>query len=168
VGLNRVRHRVTQFFRTLGAAFLPVDETAAARYLTSNQLVLFRRMARAEQRHGIAVCQALESQGYQDRELLTAALLHDVGKVVAPPWLWERVMVVLAEWLLPAQAARWSEGAPRGLRRGFVTRRYHPAWGAELALKAGVSARAAGWIARHNDPPGEDALLAALQQVDES
>jgi hypothetical protein len=37
-----------------------------------------------------------------------------------------------------------------------------------LALQAGVSARAAAWIARHNDPPGEDALLAALELVDES
>ena len=165
---TRVRHRVAQFFRTFWAPRLPVDEAYAARYLPLALMDLFRRMSRAEQHHGIAICRALEAQGLRSPDLLTAALLHDVGKIVAPPRLWERVIVVLGEAMIPQQAACWSQGAPRGLRRGFVVRRMHPAWGADLAAQAGASPRAVALIRRHHDAPGDDVELAALQAVDES
>jgi len=167
VSWGRVRHRVAQFFRTLLAPLRPVPLTEAAAQLSPPLLALFRRMSRAEQQHGIAVCRALQAQGYADPELLAAALLHDVGKTVASPRLWERVVVVLAEWLLPALAARWREGAPRGWRRGFVIRHQHPAWGADLAAQAGASPRTVAWIRHHHDAPGDDRLLAALQTMDE-
>lgn len=162
-----MRHRVAQFFQTLLAPLRPLALAEAAAHLAPPLLALFRRMSRAEQQHGIAVCRALRAQGYADPELLAAALLHDVGKSVVTPHLWERVIVVLAEWLVPAQAARWREGAPRGWRRGFVIRQQHPAWGADLAAQAGASPRTVAWIRQHHNAPGDDALLAALQAMDE-
>ncbi len=80
--------------------FEPVDISYVSSHLSQTEdpialLQLFRTMPRFEQRHGLRVCQALERQGYADSNLLVAALLHDVGKTVAPPRLWERVLVVL-------------------------------------------------------------------------
>jgi putative nucleotidyltransferase with HDIG domain len=159
---------VAQFFRALWAPLLPIDAVYVRRHLDPALWRLFQTMARAEQHHGVAVCRALEAQGHDDPDLLVAALLHDVGKSVAPLHLWERVGVVLGEHVLPRAAARWREGPLHGLRRGFVVRYRHPAWGAALARRAGASERAVTLIGRHHAKPGEsDPALRALQQVDE-
>lgn len=165
--LTRVRHRVAQFWHTLTAPLRRVDEAYAARYLTPGELALFRHMPRAEQLHGIALAQALAAQGWRDPELLKAALLHDVGKARVRPRLWERVLVVLAEWLLPAHAARWAQGEPRGWRRGFVIRTRHAAWGAELLADLGTAPRVVAWVRAHHAPAGDDSALAALQALDD-
>ena len=162
----RVRYRVAQFFATFWTSFRPVDVAYAARHLDPALLCLFRRMSRAEQHHGIAICRALEAQGYTDPGLLVAALLHDIGKIQAPPRLWDRVIAVLGEHFAPQRAARWSVGEPRGLRRGFVVRRMHPEWGAMLAEEAGATPRAAALIRQHHDPAEDDAELVALQATD--
>ncbi|MGC9346567.1 MAG: hypothetical protein ACP5JG_00395 [Anaerolineae bacterium] len=130
-------------------------------------LELFREMPRAEQRHGIRVCRALEARGFEDPDLLVAALFHDAGKMLDPPRLWGRVLVVLVERFLPRVAARWSSGMAKGLRRAFVVRRRHPYWGAELVAEAGASPRTVALIRSHDQPAGEDELLAALQRADE-
>jgi putative nucleotidyltransferase with HDIG domain len=163
----RVRYRAVQFFTTFWTSFRPVAVAYAARHLDPALLRLFRRMSRAEQHHGIAICRALEAQGYSDPDLLVAALLHDVGKVQAPPRLWDRVIAVLGEHYAPQWAARRSLGEPRGLNRGFVVRRRHAAWGAALAEQAGAPARVAALIRRHHDPAGDDVELAALQATDD-
>lgn len=164
---NRVRYRVVQFFSTLWAPLRPVNMVYAARHLTPQLLYLFQRMPRSEQHHGIAICRTLEAQGHDDPDLFAAALLHDVGKILIRPRLWERVIVVLGEHFFPKQSAHWSEGQPRGTRRGFVVRRMHPRWGAELARQAGASRRTVELIERHHISPGDDTLLAALQAADE-
>ncbi len=169
--VNRARpgHRITQFFATLFAPLLPVDTAYAAVQLSPVLLTLFQRMARAEQRHGIALCRRLAEQGHTTPDLLAAALLHDVGKLCAPPRLWERVWVVLAEAFAPERAARWSAStSPRWWQRALVARRQHAAWGAELAAEAGATARTVSLIRTHHDPPGDDADLRALQVADET
>ncbi|MGC9397283.1 MAG: HD domain-containing protein [Anaerolineae bacterium] len=162
----RVRYRVAQFFTTFWTSLRPVDVTYAARHLDPALLCLFRRMSRAEQHHGIAICRALHAQGHTDADLLVAALLHDVGKIQAPPRLWDRVIAVLGEHFAPQRAARWSAGEPCGLKRGFVVRRMHAEWGAALAAQAGASPRSVALICHHHDPAENDAELAALQAMD--
>jgi hypothetical protein len=162
----RVRYRVAQFFTTFWTSFRPVDVAYAAHHLDPELLRLFRRMSRAEQHHGIAICRALEAQGHTDADLLIAALLHDVGKIQAPPRLWDRVIAVLGEHFAPQRATRWSVGEPRGLKRGFVVRRMHARWGAALAEQAGASSRSVTLIHHHHDPAEDDVELAALQATD--
>ncbi len=163
----RVRYRVAQFFMTFWTSLRPVDAAYVGRYLDPALLCLFRRMSRAEQHHGIAICRALEAQGHSDPDLLVAALLHDVGKVQAPPRLWDRVIAVLGEHFAPQRAARWGVGDPRGLRRGFVVRRMHPEWGAALAEQAGARSRSVSLIRHHHSLAGDDGELVALQMTDE-
>lgn len=164
---TRARYRIAQFFTTCWTSLRPVDVAYAARHLDPELLRLFRRMPRAEQHHGIAICRALEAQEHTDPDLLIASLLHDVGKIQAPPRLWDRVIAVLGEYFAPQRAAHWSAGEPRGLRRGFVVRRRHPEWGAALTRQAGATPRVVALILHHHDHLEEDADLTALQMTDE-
>jgi len=183
VNARRILYRVKQFWHTLRAPWLPVEHAYTAARLTPELLALFERMSRAEQQHGIALCKALQARNITDADALIAGLLHDCGKSVAPPYLWDRVLVVLGEALLPRQAARWATRSeagspPRGLTRGFVIRKRHAEWGATLAEQAGASPRAVALIRRHHHAaddaaPSEGAwdadfslLLRTLQELD--
>ncbi len=163
----RAAYRVTQFFRTVRDMVSPVDEAYAAARLSPALRRVFKRMSRVDRLHCIAVCRTLERRGWHDPDLLTAALLHDAGKALAPPRLWERVLAVLMEHFAPRLASRWAAGEPRGWRRSFVIRVQHPAWGAAMAQEAGASERVVSLIRRHHDPAPSDPLLQALQEADE-
>ena len=171
--MQRAIRRVRQGLRALAAFARPVDETAAAALLSPALMHLFRRMTRAEQQHSLRVMRTLRAQGYTDPDLLTAALLHDVGKSRYGLNLVERTLVVLIEALWPGRAAHWSRGAPSGWRRAFVIKAQHPVWSAEDMAAAGASARACTIARRHQeriDPEdtGEMAeLVRALQVADD-
>ena len=161
---KRVLYRIRQFWHTLLAPLWPLNHTYIATRLTPELLALFERMPRAEQQHGIALCKALEARSITGADAQVAGLLHDCGKSVAPPHLWDRVLVVLGEALLPRQAARWAaraevETPPRGLSRGFMIRKRHAEWGAALAEQAGASPRTVALIRLHHHPVGEEIPL---------
>jgi hypothetical protein len=114
------------------------------------------------------VLERLLADGQTDADLLTAALLHDAGKVRARLSVWERVVIVLGKKLFAGHVKGWGEGEARGLRRPFVVAAQHAAWGAELALAAGASPRTVELIRRHQEQSGQtDALLRALQAADD-
>lgn len=162
-----------QGWAALTAFARPVDFGVAAEVLSAQQMALFRQMRRSEQLHALRVLRTLQAQGHHHPDLLTAALLHDVGKSRYPLTLAERMLVVLIRRLLPRLAAPWSAGHPRGWRRAFVIAREHPMWSAEDMLAAGASPLAAALARRHQEhldgPPRseEDRLLRLLQAADE-
>lgn len=162
-------HRVVQFCQYITSPWLNIDEDFVRGRLNNDRLMtLFQRMPRPVRLHGITVSRSLERAGLNDPELLTAALLHDLGKIVRPVTLPEQVMVVMITWLAPAFAERRSCGEPRGMWRSFRIRRLHAARGAELAEEAGAGGRVAELIRRHHCPPDGDSLLSALQQADDA
>jgi putative nucleotidyltransferase with HDIG domain len=150
------------------ASFRPVDiEYAKAKLPSTDLLDLFKRMPRMEQNHGIAVCKALEEQGTNSPDLLTAALLHDAGKIKYFPRLWERIFTVVLKHFAPRLAKKMSQGAVKGLRRGFVIQRHHASWGADLLQRAGASANTVYIVEMHHSSPGNDEEILALQSVDD-
>lgn len=171
----RALYRVWQFGQYLGARLGPEEQQTVETLLGPGLADLFRRMTPGEQAHSVRVMQTLIARGQTDRNLIVAALLHDVGKTRAPLRLWERIAVVLCRKAAPGLAERWGRAAsePRGLRRPFVFAQRHAAWGAEMAERAGAPARAVTLIRRHQTPPTapprseEDRMIAALRQADE-
>ena len=169
----RLAYRSRQFFRALFGPQTRVENEALLPYLSIPQIALFRRMQPSEQAHAFQVSVRVKAAGLRDRELLAAALLHDVGKILYPLSAWERVAIVLARHFFPKAAQRWGQGQPRGLRRAFVVATRHAEWGADLAARSGASARTADLIRHHQDPPDphpgshSGRLLAALQQADD-
>jgi hypothetical protein len=169
----RLAYRSRQFWNAFLGPRQKVESAALLPYLSMPQIVLFRRMQPSEQAHAFQVFERLKASGQRDRGLLAAALLHDVGKILYPLSVWERVMIVLGKRLFPWAARHWGMDRPRGLRRPFVVAAHHPEWGADLAARAGASPRTVELIRRHQDlpdpQPGSRAerLLAALQQADD-
>ncbi len=163
----RLSYRLRQFWKALRARPDPQRLKAAQRLLSPPLWALFRQMPPNEQAHALRVFQRLQQAGHTDRDLLTAALLHDVGKALHRPRLWERVVVVLAYACCPVRAFHLGEGQPRGWRRPFVLARQHPAWGARLVAEAGAAPKVVALIRHHQTfPPPDIPHLAALQAAD--
>jgi hypothetical protein len=171
------RYRVGQFFRYLRRAPLsPVEQAEVARVLASPALrALFARHTPSEQAHALRVLRAVAAGPHpytRQPELLQAALLHDVGKTVAPVNIFERTLAVLGRRLFPRRAARWGQGQPRGLRKAFVVAAQHPAWGADLCVQAGAPPLTIALVRRHqNSIPqpktAEDQMLRLLHAADD-
>jgi len=172
--LSRLAYRIRQFWNALTAPRRRVETEMLLPHLPPSQIVLFRQMQPSEQTHAYQILERLKAAGQTDPDLLAAALLHDIGKVLYPLSILERVVVVLGKRFFGRSAKRWSEGTPNRLRRPFVVAAHHPGWGADLAEKAGAPSRTVDLIRRHQDPistnPGShtERLLAALQEADDA
>jgi hypothetical protein len=166
--LSRLAYRTRQFWNALLGPRKRVQTEALLPHLSPSQIVLFRRMQPSEQAHAYQVLERLKAAGQTDPDLLAAALLHDVGKILIPLSLPERVVIVLGKRFFRRTTRRWSEGTPGRLRRPFVAAAHHPGWGADLAEQAGASSRTVDLIRRHQDIPcADNPLLAALQAADD-
>jgi len=116
-------------------------------------------MSGPDRRHAIAV--ARESQRLlvqigevANREILAAALLHDIGKVEAGLGTFGRVAVTLAAVAVGHQRLAHSD---RGPMRAWLApaRRYlaHDRLGGELLRAHGSAAFTAAWAEQHHLPP---------------
>jgi hypothetical protein len=145
-----------------------VDEALKA-LLTDSQWSLVRRLAPADRVHLFTVHRELVRMGMTDQDLLTAAILHDVGKADerGRVTLLHRVVKVLLEAVAPNWLERMSRQDDNWLRHGLYLALNHPRLGAALAREAGISDRTCWLIEHHADDTisGDDELR-ALQTVD--
>ncbi len=147
-------HRVWQFFRALFARPLtPAEWEEIKLVLTRAQQALFLSMSTGDQRHSLHVMQTLLARGETNRDLLTAALLHDVGKSRFRLRLWERPVVVLIQLFRPITAHRWGAASADGWKRPFVVYEQHPAWGAGMATAASCTPLTTWLIRQHQNRP---------------
>lgn len=177
---SRLIYRSRQFWQAFSSHAAQQDDELLKSILSEDQIELFRRMQKSEQVHSLLVLEALIDQGEQDPDLLSAALLHDVGKSRIPLRIWERVMIVIVQFICRDCVYRWGSintellKSNYGWRKAFVVSAQHPKWGAEMAAMCGVAPGAIALIARHQDQippkPGsrEDELLQKLQAVDDN
>lgn len=159
-------HRVEQFLGHLTAR-VSSDETALARQLLPPAAwPLFDHMPVADRRHALDVVGRLLAAGWDDRDLLAAALLHDAAKG-SRMGLWHRVAGVLLESLAPRQLERLAAPEPSSWRYPFHLYLHHAGLSADAAVAAGCGPRVAAFIRGEAD--GEDGpMAAALQAADEA
>jgi len=177
---SRILYRSRQFWLAIISRSTQQNAELLATILSPSQVELFQRMQKSEQAHSLMVLDELMNQGEENSDLLTAALLHDVGKTRAPMRLWERVMVVIVnifcqECIQKLGAINIDDAEKAsGWRRAFIVAEQHPAWGADLAAECGTSPLAVSLIAHHQVPLSpeassiEDILLRKLQAVDDN
>ena len=165
--------RVRQFRRALRPRPAAGDRAFAAARLTPAELALFERQAAYERQHAVELARTLLARRPDvGRDLLVAALLHDLGKAACPPRPLERVAYVLLAALpgRPPDRLFPPGTAPRcrALRALWVLR-HHARLGAESARRAGVAPRVAWLIEHHHDaiPALGDPDLRLLQAIDE-
>lgn len=173
MNMSRLTYRSRQFWNALLSPSKRVTSEALLPHLTSSQIVLFRRMQPAEQVHAYQLFKRLETAGQTTPDLLTAALLHDVGKILVPISIFDRIIVVLGSHIFRKAARRWAEGAPHGWRLPFVVAEQHAGWGADLVSQTGAPPLTVELIRRHHDSHVQDPhshtehLLAILQAADD-
>ena len=164
-------YRVQQGVRGLLSRFRAVDDEPAKAYLAPKASSLYARMDKADRAHCLRVFAWLQEQGQDDPDLLTAALLHDVGKSTTQIGVWHRSVKVLLKRLSPD---RWQSlsrpTAPDSLRYPFYVLDVHPFLGSHMAAKAGCS-KTTVWLIRHHEtePDPNDPrypLMRALQDAD--
>ncbi|HMT22479.1 MAG TPA: HD domain-containing protein [Promineifilum sp.] len=141
-------------------------------HLSEPEQVLFSRFTFADQWHSYRVFRTLLDAGYNHPDLLVAALLHDIGKILSPLSPVDRTIIVVGGALFPRRAERWGQGSADGWRRPFVARACHPVWGAELASEAGSRSEVVDLIRRHQTrldgiSNESDRLLSRLQWADD-
>ena len=161
-------YRVWQFFTALTAQVSNEELSQIARVLTPASLALFRSMATQDQRHGLDVYTTLQQAGHTNRNLLTAALLHDVGKSITRLYPWQRAIIVLLDRFAPRLSTYLSrsdglpdhvpsplEGRtadwPKGWRRALIANAHHAEIGARWAQEASCSSQSVSLIRRHQD-----------------
>jgi hypothetical protein len=165
-------YRIQQFIRNLFSRIQPIDRSVAQEFLPTPLYELFLKMDPADQAHSLRVFNALRENGEGHVDLLSAALLHDVGKAHIRPALWQRVLAVLGAPFMKDRLPAMAHLPARGWRKGFVIAVAHPQWGADLVGKAGGSNLLVRLIRYHqsselNDlPPDEVYLVRRLQTVD--
>ena len=172
----RIRYRVSQFIKAFYTHPTALQLDQARNVLGLALMRLFLQMQPSEQVHSLSIYEQFIADGERDPDLLTAALLHDVGKTRVPLHIWEKVIIVMARRLFLDRVREWGQGQPHGWKRPFVVAEQHAAWGAEMAAAAGASDVAVGIIRRHHqrsfslpetDQPPEEIMLLQLQTLDE-
>jgi len=130
-------------------------------FLTPPLVQLFERLHPSEQAHAIRVCKKLIAEGETNPLLLTAALLHDIGKIRYPLRLWERVWIVLFGGMVKKIAKPLILGDERldkaaWWKRPLLVGKFHPSWGAELLRSYGVDERIVWLVQNHQEANGID------------
>jgi hypothetical protein len=170
---SKTGYRIWQFFQSLKQPPGDDDWQLVEAILSPTELALFQELPVQDQNHCLRVLKGIQARGEEDKDLLKAALLHDLGKLLFPLRRWERIMAVLVMGLFPRKVKNWGEGGPAGLKRPLVVIRKHPDWGADLAKNAGSSPKTVWLIKHHEDgilenAPADMSRLLDILQIEDN
>ena len=144
----------------------PQETALVRRLLPDSGVALFESMPVADRRHALDVVGRLVRMGFDDRDLLVAALLHDAGKGHRMR-LWHRVAGVLLEAVAPSALRRLASPDTTSWRHPFHLYLHHARMSAELASGAGCDPRVGDFIRGIVDDP-DLLLLRALTLADDA
>lgn len=146
--IDRVLYRIRQFFSVVSPEVDEALVAVAQQHLPESWRPVFLRLGRSEMAHVLRLFRRIRDEKTlpeSDREdFLQLALIHDIGKTISRPRLWERILKTLLP--LPNNA--------------------HPIVGARLLKRMGASATLVRRVRRHHEPPFGEAFLERFQQFD--
>jgi len=161
-GFGSWRHLSARFF----VALVPIgparsDESWALDHLLTGERALWQRMSGPDRRHAVGVARdsiRILGADQAPREVIAAALLHDVGKVESSFGTFARVWVTLMAVVFGrSRILRWAEAAPTKRRLSIRTRvglyLTHDRLGSDLLQRAGSQELTVSWAAEHHMAP---------------
>lgn len=176
-GFGSWRHLAGRFFGALSPAGPdPADERWAEDHLLEGERDLWRRMSGPDRRHAVGVAREtirLLAPRPADRDVVAAALLHDVGKVESGFGTIGRAAVTFVAMVIGRdRLLRWAEGGRRPTSVRARVGRYlsHDGLGAALLAASGSTSLTVDWAAQHHLPAErwtlEPAIADALKAAD--
>ena len=157
------RHLSRRFFTSLvPRAPAPADETWALDHLLDGERRLWRQMSPSDRRHAVGVARETVHRLGPDRarrEVVAAALLHDVGKVASSFGTLARAGVTASAMALGRdRIVGWAGdgadlGRPSSTRARAGSYLTHDRVGAAMLRDAGSAAVTVSWAAEHHLPP---------------
>lgn len=145
----------------------PAEEEDARGVLGERAWPLFAAMPVADRRHALDVVTRLRAGGWDDQDLLTAALLHDAAKGHRMR-LWHRIGGVLLGAISPSLLARLASENPRSWRHPFHLHLHHDRLSADFAEAAGCSPRSVAFLRGTASGSGDVQLAHALKVADDA
>ncbi len=147
-------HLVKRFFGSLS----PIGPSAETTTWVQSQLLerefeLWRKASKADRRHSAGVAQEVERLLGDDapREVLAAALLHDIGKNVSGLGTYTRVAATLSAAVAGRETAElWVKSS--GITRRIGQYLKHPELGGDLLAMAGSHELTIAWAREHHLP----------------
>lgn len=153
-------HRAGRFFRSLTAgAPSQQDSLWADSYMNEAERSAFARLGPGDRSHSIGVARRVASNldrlGSTDSEerewVVTAALLHDIGKSVPGLGIYGRVIATILGALFGDEMAdHWAEKP--GMTRKIGLYLKYPQLGVDILELAGSDYRVIAWSAQHHHP----------------
>lgn len=170
-------HLAGRFFGMLAPVGPRQERRAwAESHLSELELMLFRRMKPADQRHAVGVARraaaAFEGAGIDaTTPMLAAALLHDIGKTEARLGVYGRVVATVCGMVVGDDTQTIKDWTKVG---GFTRRvglyLQHPRLGGDLVALAGSDPLVEAWTREHHLPPDrwtiDPAVGAILKEAD--
>jgi hypothetical protein len=173
----KLAHLSGRFVRALSPRAPRADDLVwVEAVLTPDGFALFRRQPNHDQRHAIGVARDVQARladtpYADDPRWLSAALLHDIGKLDSGLGVYGRVVATVSGAVAGREHAEvWSESKGFTRRVGVYLR--HAELGADRLRIAGEPEEAALWAASHHDPstwpdlPIPDDVVVALDEAD--
>ena len=130
------------------------DDSHLATWLSQDQCTAFSELPRHDRNHLYRVGQIMIHQAPDNRDLIVAAFLHDLGKAYQGLHVRviDRVAKVLLQVISPRMLQSLATPPPTRLRGGLVLAVHHPEIGAQRAKDLGCSDRTCWLIAHHEAP----------------
>jgi hypothetical protein len=160
-GFGSWHHLAGRFFGALSPAGPPASDEAWARgTLLDGEQALWGRMSGPDRRHAVGVAREsirLLDDDAPPREVVAAALLHDVGKVESCFGTFARVGITLAAMTAGRKRlVGWAGQSPKGSRPSVRARvglyLAHDRVGADLLERAGSHQLTVTWAREHHMP----------------
>jgi len=148
----------------------PDEERFTRQWLTREQRAAFASLSAHDRAHLVRVARTIARRAPDQRDLIVAALLHDLGKTDGRHRvrLVDRVIKVLLERGSPRLLHWLARPEPSRLRAGIALAVHHPALGAARAAELGCSDRVVWLIKHHEDSTIDDPELRLLADVDQA